>query len=430
MAYVPVSVVEVRAWGRRVGAVAAGGRGNYAFEYDPEWLRTGIAPAPLLMPLRRRPYLFPDLSPETYHGLPPMIADSLPDRFGNSIVESWLAREGIPASRISALDRLAYLGPRGMGALEFVPDRAPHAPPPTGLDLAELITTARAAVHGSLATEAESEDALRRIIDVGTSAGGARAKAIVNIDPLTHELRSGHLPPEPGFESWLLKFDGIGPDAQLGASGDYGRIEYAYSLLARQAGVEMSQTMLLREHGRAHFMSKRFDRLADGSKLHMQTLCGLAGVDFNLIGVNDYAEYFGAIDALGLGEAAIAQAWRRMVLNVVASNCDDHSKNLAFLMDADGVWRLAPAYDVTHAHSSSSRWTSQHLMSVDGVFRDITRDDVLAVADRFQVPGAVRALGDIADALDGWTQLAAEAGLPDATADEVARDFRLEVLRR
>ena len=435
MPYVPVSVVEVTAWGRRVGAIAAGGRGTFAFEYDDAWIRSGVELSPIVMPLRRRRYAFPELSPETYQGLPPMIADSLPDRFGNALVDSWLAREGISSRQISALDRLAYLGPRGLGALEYVPDRAPHAPPPTGLDLAELIMTARSAVHGSLASEAESEDALRRIIDVGTSAGGARAKAIVNYDHEAQELRSGHLPAEPGFESWLLKFDGIGDDHQLGASGNYGRIEYAYSLMAKAAGIRMPDTMLLREHGRAHFMTKRFDRTPDGRRLHMQTLCGLAALDFNLIGTHDYAQYFSAIDELGLGADAREQAWRRMVFNVVTANCDDHTKNFAFLRDeptsdAASAWSLAPAYDVTHAHSSTSRWTAQHLMSVNGRFRDITRADVLAVADRFEVPGAVQALGEIADAVDSWPEFAARAETPTPAVDEVARDFQLGVARR
>ena len=327
-------VVEVLVWGERVGAIAATGtRGAYTFEYEPAWKRRQLDLAPELMPVadRRRTFSFPGLNPETFQGLPPMIADSLPDRFGNAIVDAYLSRQGLNPDEATALDRLAYLGPRGLGALEYRPDQAPHTPAPTSVDLSELITAARAAVEGSLASEADSAESLQRIINVGTSAGGARAKAIVNLDPSTMELRSGHVPPEPGFEPWLLKFDGVRTDKRLGESENYGRVEYAYSVMARSAGVDMAPTRLLHENGRAHFMTRRFDRDADGAKIHLQTLCGIAGLDYNQVATHDYSQYLGQIDRLGLGAAAMEQAWRRMVLNVAAANCDDHTKNFSFL---------------------------------------------------------------------------------------------------
>ncbi len=422
-AYRPVDLVEVRAWGETVGAVAPGARrGAYAFEYDPGWVRGGIQLAPALMPLGRTVFSFPGLNDDTYQGLPPMLADALPDRFGNTLVDAWMARNGIPRESVTALDRLAYLGSRGMGSLEFVPEREPDLPPPTALDLSDLVVSARRAVEGTLATESESQAALRRIIDVGTSAGGARAKAIVNIDPATDEIRSGHLAPAPGFEPWLIKFDGVGVDSQLGPGREYGRVEYAYSLMVRAAGIEMSPTRLLQENGRAHFLTRRFDRMPDGTRLHLQSLCATDGLDFNAIGTNDYAQYFERVRSLA--PAGLEQAFRRMAFNVAAANCDDHTKNVAFLMTPSGEWSLAPAYDVTHAYNPDNRWLRQHLMAVDGRFSDITRADLVAVGERFDVPGMSAIFAEVNAALGSWPEFAASAGLDRLHADAVAADFR------
>jgi len=432
MPYSPTSLIEVRAWGRTVGAIAAQPRGRaYAFEFDQDWVRGGIDLSPALMPIggRRRVFSFPGLSEATFQGLPPLIADALPDRFGNAIVDAYLAREGVPAAQITALDRLAYLGSRGLGALEFVPDVAPHAPSPTGLDLADLITSARAAVEGSLASDSESEASLRRIIDVGTSAGGARAKAILNINIDTMELRSGHLPPEPGFDPWLLKFDGVGDDDQLHETGNFGRVEYAYSLMARAAGITMSETRLLEENGRAHFMTRRFDREGGGRKLHAQTLCGMDALDFNQTNTHDYAQYLSRIDALGLGEDSLVEAFRRAAFNVASANCDDHTKNFSFLLDEKSGWHLAPAYDITHAYRPTSIWVNQHLMSVDGEFADIRRRHLLVLADQFAIPGARSVLDQVADSVTRWDGFADEAGVPDQMARAIKADHRVESLR-
>jgi serine/threonine-protein kinase HipA len=425
MTYVPVAAIEVRAWGRTVGAVAPSRqRGAYAFEYAPEWARGDVQLAPELMPNSSRVFVFSGLNSATYYGLPPMIADSLPDAFGNAIVDAWLAREGIAKHQVTALDRLAYLGNRGMGALEFLPDHQPKLPAPTALDISELVLSARRAVEGSLASESESRDALRRIIDVGTSAGGARAKAIVNLGAETNEIRSGHFAPEPGFEPWLIKFDGIRADNTLGSGRSFGRVEYAYSLMARAAGVTMAPTRMLEENGRAHFLTKRFDRLPNGRRVHMQTLCAMAALDFNAIGVNDYSQYFQQIQRLGLSEEDLRQAFRRMVFNVAAVNHDDHTKNFAFLLDETGAWQLAPAYDVTHAYASSSIWLQHHLMSVNGKFDDITRADLMTVAERFNVVGAAQVITDVNDALSSWAEFAMTAGLDVEVADAVATDFK------
>lgn len=423
VAYEPVTAVEVRIWGQSVGAVSAV-RGGFGFQYTPGWKRLGVELSPLLMPTTSRTsvFTFAGLNRETFYGLPPMIADALPDRFGNSIVEAWLAEQGVDRGQITPLDRLAYLGSRGMGALEFVPDRSPNAPTPTALDLATLIETARSVVTGTLSDDGHSADALNQIISVGTSAGGARAKAVVNIHETTHEIRPGHTMPTNGEQAWLLKFDGLGVDHQLGESQQYTRIEYAYSLMARAAGVEMPETRLLHENGRSHFLTRRFDREPDG-KVHLQSLCGINAVDFNLRGTNDYAQLFTAAAALGLDDVARTQLFTRMVFNVAAANHDDHSKNHAFVLRPGGEWQLSPAYDITYARDATNVWLRQHLMSVNGKFSEIGRADLLAVADRFAVPGAKVALRSVSDALDSWPEFAATAGVDGATAQSISADF-------
>lgn len=423
MPYEPTTVVEVRAWGQTVGAVS-GTASGYGFQYTPEWKRSGVELSPLLMPTRdrRTVFTFGSLSEPTFQGLPPMLADALPDRFGNSVVDAWLAAEGVDSSRITPLDRLAYLGARGMGALEFIPDRGPEVPPPTALDLAQLIFAARAVLTGTLTDDSHAEDALTQMISVGTSAGGARAKALVNINDVTKEIRSGQVPPANGETAWLLKFDGVGVDHQLGDSQQYTRIEYAYSLMARAAGITMAPTRLLHENGRSHFLTQRFDRDV-GARIHMQSLCGLASVDFNLIGVNDYAQLFTAALSLQLGDDALTEIFRRMSFNVAAANHDDHSKNHSFLLREGGEWELSPAYDITFARDTANIWLNQHLMGVNGKFSNITRSDLLAVADRFAIPGAKKALSQVADAVDSWPQFATESGLDAAAQASIAREL-------
>lgn len=432
MSYTPVDVVQVFAWGRRVGVLAAGRRrGAYDFEYDPAWVRTGVELAPVLMPRRLRPFSFADLPRETYSGLPPMIADSLPDAFGNSLIDAWMAEQGIPHDRVTALDRLAYLGNRGMGALEYVPDVQPGAQRPSALDMNDLVLAARAAVHGTLTTERAAQHALQQIIDVGTSAGGARAKAIINLNTVTGEITSGHIAPGPDAEPWLLKFDGVGIDEQLGETSEYGRIEQAYAQMARAAGVEMAPTRLLEEHGRAHFMTRRFDR--EGTRrLHLQSLTGLAAVDFRASGANSYAQVFTTIDELGLPADQLrhtrTEIWRRMAFNVAASNNDDHAKNIGFLADEQGIWRLSPAYDLTFAYNPRGQWTNQHQLAINGRFRDITREDLLAVADQFEVQHVKQTREAIAAALDSWSEFATAAGVSPATRDRIGGMMHPEVL--
>lgn len=421
----PVDAIEVRVWGMRVGAVALDPRlGHYAFEYETAFAARGIELAPLMMPTTRgrAPFIFPALPENTYRRLPPMLADALPDRFGNALVDAYLQREGMRTADITALDRLAYMGQRGFGALEFRPSRGPRARKPVALDMSELVTSARLAVHGSFDGDAQAKAALANIIQVGTSAGGARAKAAIAWNPASGEVRTGQFDVEPGFEHWLLKFDGVGNDSELGDSKHYGRIEYAYHRMAVAAGIGMSACRLLEENGRAHFMTRRFDR-AGNVKHHLQSLCAIAHLDFNQRGTHDYSQYLMTIDALRLGDAARQEAFRRIAFNVMAANCDDHTKNHAFLLEQGKPWALTPAYDLTHAFNPRGQWTYQHLMSVEGKFIGITRADLLRVADRFRVPSAKASLDAVREAVRDWPRFGKEAGLPAADIRRIEEDL-------
>jgi serine/threonine-protein kinase HipA len=424
----PVPIVEVRIWRKAVGAVALDPKlGYYAFEYQPAFVRSGIELAPLTMPLAtaRGPFVFADLPELTYRRLPGMLADALPDDFGNALIDAWMAREGVSKSQITPLDRLAYMGKRGLGALEFKPVRGPKpSKASTAIELSTLVESARRAVQGDLGTDAHAEAALAQIIQVGTSAGGARAKAVVAWHPETHEIRAGQFDVQDGFEHWLIKFDGVGVDERLGVSQDDGRIEYAYHLMARAAGITMSPCLLLEENRRAHFMTRRFDR--DGNaKHHLQTLCGLAHLDYRQKATHDVSQLLLTIDRLQLGYPALEEAFRRIAFNVMAANCDDHTKNVSFLLREGGVWELAPAYDVTHAYNPQGEWTYQHLMSVNGKFADISGDDLMAVADRFGVGTAPQVLQQVAAAVSSWTDFAGEAKVSGSEVKRVREHHRV-----
>jgi len=423
---VSTPVVEVRIWGDLVGAVAPDPRlGHYVFEYDPAWRKRGIELAPLTMPVTApsASFVFPQLA-ESFKHLPGLLADALPDDFGNALIDAWMASHGVRKSSITALDRLAYMGRRGLGALEFRPAKGGSTESQKPLEMQSLVETARNVLHGDFHGDTHTQAALANIIRVGTSAGGARAKAVLAWNPRTDEIRSGQFEVADGFEHWLLKFDGVGKDFELGTTADYGRIEFAYHLMAtRAAGVVMSPSRLLEENGRAHFMTRRFDR--DGNrKHHVQSLCALLHLDYRQRGTHAYEQLFLAITELRLGDAALEQAFRRMAFNVMARNCDDHTKNIGFLLRGSGAWELAPAYDVTHAFNPKGEWTYQHLLGVNGRFDDIRREDLLAIADRFAIPHARRALDEIKLALARWPEFAREAGVPAEKRNQIAADFR------
>ena len=424
-----VSVIEVWVWGRFVGAVTLDPSIDYyAFEYDPAWKRTGTELAPIHMPLKdsRSVYVFPTLPEATYFRLPALLADALPDDFGNALIDAWMAQRGIAKTSVTVLDRLAYMGKRGMGALEFRPARGAHKESTAPVEMKELVEEARRLVQGTFAVDHEAKAALANIIKVGTSAGGARAKAVIAWNPATDEVRSGQFDAATGFEHWLLKFDGVGEDEELGTGEGYGRTEFAYYLMATTAGIWMSQSRLLEENGRAHFMTKRFDREVIGGKTlkhHIQTLCAINHLDFKQRGTHDYSQLFMTARALGLDDDALDQIFRRMAFNVMARNCDDHTKNFGFIVRQGQEWNLSPAYDVTHAYKPTGLWTYQHLMSVNQKFKDISKNDLLTVADRFGIRKPENVLSDVRGAIDNWSQFAKQAGLSAALQNEIARDL-------
>ena len=419
MSWVPVQAVEVTAWGERVGAVALDpSLGAYVFEYYPEWAARGVELAPLTMPVRRRRHVFPQLPEATFHRLPALLADALPDDFGNAVIDAWLARQGVGRGAATPLDRLAYMADRAMGALEFRPSRGPRHRTTSAVELSDLVAGARSVLDAEFSNDRETGSAIRSLIQVGTSAGGARAKAVVAWDRATGEVRSGQLPAPEGFEHWLLKLDGMGADSELGQGDSSGRVELAYSAMAGAAGIDMTECRLLEEGDRAHFMTRRFDRLESG-KAHSVTLCGTAHLDFRQRQVHDYGQLFDVTTRV-VGREALPQAFRRMVFNVLAANNDDHTKNTSFLLrSASSSWELAPAYDVTFAHNPTGRFTYQHLMGVDGVWRDPAEADVMRLADRHLVPGASDIVAEVHDAIAGWRGFADEAGVPDRAVRHV-----------
>ncbi len=432
-----VTTAEVWLWGTRIGAVTLpAGEPVASFEYDPDFVRSDVQLAPLMMPLGSQIYRFPALAPESFHGLPGLLADSLPDKYGNSLIDAWLASQGRTNADFNAVERLCYTGTRGMGALEFTPAQGPVSTSSERVEIGELVDLAsEILVHRSKLNvafgDADKAKALREILRVGTSAGGARAKAIIAWNPTTSEVRSGQVVAPAGFGYWLMKFDGVenNKDHDLDLPNGYGTIEYAYSVMAAQAGVTMTECRLFEEGPRRHFMTRRFDRLDDGDKLHMQSLAALLHLDFNQPRANAYEQAFTAIRGLGLGQDALEQQFRRAVFNIVARNQDDHVKNIAFLMGRDGQWRLAPAFDISWAYNPEGLWTNQHQMSLGGKFDSFTFDDLVAGG---KVAGLSKrqvqhVLGEVTDAVSNWRNVAGEIGVPAGFIDDIENSLRLDI---
>lgn len=431
------TVAEVRLWGRRIGAVSLGdGDEVAAFEYDPDFLSSGIELAPFTMPLAPTIYSFPALARTTFHGLPGMLADALPDRFGNALIDAWLATQGRTPESFNAVERLCYVGTRGMGALEFHPVIGTRSQRSTAIEvetlvrLASEVLTHRDSLAATFADDAR-RSALENILRVGTSAGGARAKAVIAWNPATNEVRSGQVAAPPGFGYWLLKFDGVSgnKDKELEDPTGYGALEYAYALMARDAGMETSECRLLVEGPRRHFMTRRFDRTVDGDKLHMQSLGALAHYDFNQAGAYAYEQAFAAIRRLGLPLPVVEQQFRRMVFNIVGRNQDDHVKNIAFLMNKRGEWSLAPAYDVTFSFNPAGRWTSSHQMTTNGKRDGFTREDLRAAA---AAAGLKRSRADaihdeVVSVFRRFGEYAERAGVMGALHDAVIANLRTEL---
>ena len=428
-----MSNATINLWGRRVGAVSwDSSRRVGVFQYDPDFHSGFVEVAPQVMPVRDAPYTFPALNPDTFHGLPGLLADALPDRYGNNLIDVWLAQTGRRPEDFSPVDRLCYVGRRGVGALEFEPALV-RSRKRSRIDFDALVDLAGRALRdrqqlvGQLGTDRDRE-ALEQILSVGTSAGGARAKAVLAWNPETGEFRSGQIDAGDGFENWLLKFDGVSgsQERELIDPQGYGRIEYAYHLMARAAGIRMSDCRLHHENGRSHFMTRRFDRTPDGDKLHMQSLGGMCHFDFRAPGNYSHEQAIQTIRQLGMGGAAVTEQFHRTIFNVAARNQDDHVKNIAFLMDRNGEWRLSPAYDVTYSYRPSGTWTRNHQMSLAGKVNDFTHDDLLTFANTSGVSHyeAQRVMGKVFAAVGRWREFANAAGVSEHDTSRIENAHR------
>lgn len=427
-----VEVAYVKIWGDTVGAVSWHPNGYAVFEYEPEFVKKGLDLAPLQMPLSKATagtvFPFPALDKISFKGLPGLLADSLPDKFGNAIINSWLAQQGRDPESFSPIERLCYIGTRGMGALEYEPainvtlDKTVSVEVERLVQLAQDVMSVRSDLSVSIGgSEQENNKALMDILRVGTSAGGARPKAVIAMND-AGEIVSGQADAPQGFEHWLLKFDGIS-DTEYGMTSGKGRIEYAYYLMAKAAGIEMAECRLLEEFGRAHFMTKRFDRV-NNEKIHMQTLCGIDHLDFNAR--NGYEQAFQSMRKLRLPPIQQAELYRRIVFNVLARNHDDHSKNLSFLMNKLGQWRLSPAYDLNFNYSPGSKWVAVHQMSIKGK-RDefILPQDLLEVGKAMDIKKADEIYLDVQAAVKNWQYFADSASVVGKVAREIAQYLRV-----
>ena len=435
-----MTVAEVQLWGRTIGAVSLeDGGSTAAFQYDPVFAQSGIQISPITMPLSDRVYVFPELPQLTFHGLPGLLADSLPDRFGNALIDAWLATQGRTPASFTAVERLCYTGIRGMGALEFAPAIGPQPQRARKIEIDALVKLAsevlahRKNLKATFASE-KRKAALGDILRVGTSAGGARAKAVIAWNRQTNEVRSGQIEAGTGFDYWLLKFDGVtgNKDKELEDPKGYGAIEYAYYLMAQAAGVTMSECRLLEEGGRRHFMTRRFDRLDGGEKLHMQSLCALAHFDFNSAGAYSYEQALLTIRQLNLPMATVEEQFRRMAFNIIARNQDDHVKNIAFLMDKTGQWSLAPAFDMIYSHNPAGDWTATHQMTMNGKRDGFTLADFRACAKNAVMKrGRADAIvEEVRAAVSKWPDFAEQAQVLKTWRKQIQKNLRLDLPRQ
>ena len=431
-----VQVAEVRIWNMLVGAVSWDEENRFAiFEFDPGFLEHGLDLSPIMMPIdeaRRGAarFEFRRLPFETYKGLPGLLADALPDKFGNAIINQWLAGQGRTPESFSPVERLCYTGKRGMGALEFRPvinvkiETSVPVEVQALTELAQAVVDKRSLLQSDLLSD--PSDAMLNIIRVGTSAGGTRPKAVIALNDKTGKVRSGQVAAPKGYDYWILKFDGV-RDTSLGDPAGYGRIEYAYSLMAKAAGINMTECRLLEEGDRAHFMTRRFDRAGRNEKLHVQSLCAMAHFDFNTPGTHSYEEAFRTMRELRLPYKDAEQQYRRMVFNVVARNQDDHTKNIAFIMDKRGQWGLAPAFDVIYAYNPDGPWTHQHQMSIHGKRDGFTIADLLAVGKEMNIKSGVPIIEAVIESVSQWPRFASEAGVENRQIEAIGKVHRLSL---
>ena len=434
-----MTTARVVLWGRDIAAVTWDEtRDIGVFQYQPEFVSSGIQVAPLTMQLAEGTFEFPSLAKETFKGLPGLLADSLPDKFGNAVIDAWLATQGRGPDSLNPVERLCYIGTRGMGALEFQPSTAGDPTPRQNLQVGQLgklanrVLNARESLQGEFTGDDDAE-AIQDIVRVGTSAGGARAKAILAWNEETGEFRSGQVDLPDGFTQWLMKFDGIGNnrDKELNDPQGYGRIEYAYYLMALEAGVEMNRCRLHNEGGRSHFMTQRFDRTAENAKLHMQSLGAIQHFDFNQAGAYSYEQAIRVMLELNLSPKQVEQQLRRATFNVIARNQDDHVKNIAFLMNREGKWNLSPAFDVAYSFNPTGRWTSQHQMSINGKRDNFELSDLVALASvgGIKKRKAKEITSQVIEAVGTWRKQADAAGVPEEDAVKIQKVLRMDLVK-
>ena len=414
-----VNTVRVKMWGTTVGYLHQDDNGMVGFQYDEEFLKSNIEISPVKMPLSTVTYTFPALPEQTFHGLPGMVADSLPDKFGNIVINRYLESQGRTADSLSVIEKLCYTGKRGMGALEYEPSQELTTMNET-VDLDALTKLASEILSEKEHIHIEKNDNLMaQLMECGSSVGGARAKTLIAWNPETNDIRSGQINAGKDYEYWLLKFDNIKNNKDKDSrpdDGEYTKVEYAYYLMALDAGIEMSECRLYKENGSSHFMTKRFDRKGiKGEKLHMQSLCALAHMDFNSPRIYSYEEAFSVMKQLKLPYSDFVQLFRRMVFNEYAKNYDDHTKNISFLMDKKGVWSLSPAYDITFSYRKDSIWVSAHQMLINGKSDNITKEDMLKVAEKAGIKksDAVKIIERVINSVSKWEEFAEKTGISE-----------------
>lgn len=414
--------VKVKLWGNTVGYLQDSQNGTIVFQYDKAFQQTGIEIAPATMPLSNRIYSFPGLNRDTYHGLPGIFADSLPDKFGNLVIKSYLEQQGKSFDDLSTLEKLCFVGQRGMGALEYEPAWNDFSRSEE-IDIGELSYIAQKILDSKEKERNEFDDKLiSQLLVSGSSAGGARAKTLIAWNQETNEVRSGQVKAGPGFTYWLLKFGNINNNKDKEKESDkpeYAKIEYAYYLMAKDAGIDMTECRLLQTDNVSHFLTKRFDRDDNGNKIHMQSLCAIQHMDFNQAGIYDYRDAFICLNKLNLSYFEKTQLFRRIVFNDLACNYDDHTKNISFLMDKQGQWRLSPAYDVTFAYNPVGKWTNQHQIRINGKTTKITDNDLIALASEVNIKKPEAIIKEIRHIISQWPDYAKEADISDKTIKEI-----------
>lgn len=418
---------EVYLWGTKIGTVVQNDKNDIPkFMYDKKFLKSNIELSPITMPLSSQIYSFPNLNEKTFRGLPGMLADSLPDKFGNKVIDNYLAQDGRSIEELTAVERLCYVGKRGMGALEYIPQKGFTAPDQS-IDIDELAKLADGILseREGLSIKADA-NALQQLIKVGTSAGGARAKALIAWNEETKDIRSGQIDAGKGYTYWLLKFGTMNnnKDKDKEADGkDYAKIEYAYYLMTKDAGIQMEECRLVKTAEGVHFATKRFDRDVEGKKIHMQSLGGLAHYDFNDAGAHSYEQAAHVMRKLRLSQTEIEQLFRRMVFNELAKNYDDHVKNISFLMDRSGKWKLAPAYDMTFSYNPTSLWTANHQMRINAKKNNIELEDMITCGKNMDISekNIRKIITQINAVVKRWPSYAEKAELQEQYMEEIKK---------